>query len=253
MSKISDLIFKKARHRTTSSFGYRKSIRTGAGKTGTFHNGTDYGTYGKKIPQFAIETGYVFSAARSNSDGAKYVWVIYPRVKLAMLHYHLDSYKVTSGQRVSKGTLLGYTGMTGKASGIHLHLGVRDLSKLSNTQVNNMTWGLLRMCPYVNPAKVSYSEATSAKPSNNSFLPKRGYWMKGDKDARVGKLCEFLYTSFPSYEDVLHRKKENLKGNVYGDNCEAWVKEFQRRTGILPDGKTGPTTYAKLKSYGFKG
>lgn len=45
-----------------------------------------------------------------------------------MLHYHLDSIKVTNGQQVSKGTLIGYTGKTGKATGIHLHLGVKDLT-----------------------------------------------------------------------------------------------------------------------------
>ena len=45
-----------------------------------------------------------------------------------MLHYHLDRFVVHSGQSVKKGSLLGYTGMTGKATGIHLHLGIKSLS-----------------------------------------------------------------------------------------------------------------------------
>lgn len=164
MSTISNLIFNNEKHYVTSPFGNRAAIKTSAGTTGTNHEGTDYGTDGKKIAQYAIEDGYVFAAAKSNSDGANYVWVIYPRVKLAMLHYHLDSYKVKSGQKVSKLTLLGYTGSTGRSTGVHLHLGIRDLNKLTAAQVNKMTWDLLRTCPYVNPETVAYAEAKAPKP-----------------------------------------------------------------------------------------
>lgn len=162
MSTISNLIFKGAKHYVTSAFGNRKDPITG--KAGSFHSGTDYGTDGLKIPQYAIEDGYVFAAEHSNSDGANYVWVIYPRVKLAMLHYHLDSYKVKSGQTVVKGTLLGYTGSTGRSTGVHLHLGIRNLSKLTAAQVNKMTWDNLRKCEYVNPETVAYTEPTAAAP-----------------------------------------------------------------------------------------
>lgn len=164
MSTISNLIFNNEKHYVTSPFGNRAAIKTSAGTTGTNHEGTDYGTDGKKIAQYAIEDGYVFAAAKSNSDGANYVWVIYPRVKLAMLHYHLDSYAVKSGQKVSKLTLLGYTGSTGRSTGVHLHLGIRDCKKLSDKQINNMTWDLLRTCAYVNPETVAYSEAPVEQP-----------------------------------------------------------------------------------------
>lgn len=45
-----------------------------------------------------------------------------------MLHYHLDTIKVKSGQYVDKNTVLGTTGMTGRATGVHLHLGLKRLS-----------------------------------------------------------------------------------------------------------------------------
>ena len=170
MSKISNLIFKNANHKVTSPYGKRGSIKTSAGTTSTFHSGTDYGTYNKKLPQYAIEDGYVFAAAKA-SDGAKYVWVIYPRIKKAFLHYHLDSYCVKAGQSTKKGTLLGYTGKTGKATGIHLHLGIRDLSKLTSTQISKMNWNLLRSCAYIDPEKVSYTAPTAAKPAV-TYLPK---------------------------------------------------------------------------------
>lgn len=129
MSKLSNLIFHKADHYVTSLFGYRKSFSTSAGATGSFHSGVDYGTNGKKIPQYAIADGYVLSCGTDYAyGGAKYVWVAYPSLGVKMLHYHLDSIKVKSGQKVGSTTMLGTTGMSGRATGIHLHLGLKKLS-----------------------------------------------------------------------------------------------------------------------------
>ena len=126
MSTVTDIIFNNEKHYVTSLYGRRDVISTSAGKTSSFHNGTDYGTYNKKLPQYAIEDGTVLSCGMA-LDGANYVWVSYPRTGKKLLHYHLDTIAVKAGQQVSKGTLLGTTGMTGKATGIHLHLGVKDL------------------------------------------------------------------------------------------------------------------------------
>lgn len=127
MSKITNIIFNGKSHYITSKYGKRTVLNTSAGATNPFHYGTDYGTNGKKLAQYAIEDGTVLSCGKA-SDGALYVWVKYPRINKKMLHYHLDSFKVKSGQSVRKGTLLGYTGKTGKATGVHLHLGVKDLT-----------------------------------------------------------------------------------------------------------------------------
>lgn len=127
MSKITNIIFNGKDHYITSPYGSRSTISTSAGTTASFHSGTDYGTNGKKIAQYAIENGTVIDCGRA-SDGANYVWVKYPRINKKFLHYHLDRISVKNGQSVKKGTLLGYTGMTGKATGVHLHLGVKDLT-----------------------------------------------------------------------------------------------------------------------------
>ena len=127
MSIISNLIFNSQRHYITSPYGKRKVISTAGGDTSSFHYGTDYGTYSKKLAQYAIEDGTVLSCGKA-ADGAKYVWVSYPRINKKFLHYHLDSVCVKKGQSVKKGTKLGTTGKTGKATGIHLHLAVKDLN-----------------------------------------------------------------------------------------------------------------------------
>lgn len=126
MSKVTNIIFNGKSHYVTSKYGKRTVLNTSAGATNPFHYGTDYGTGGKKLAQYAIEDGTVLSCGKA-SDGALYVWVKYPRINKKMLHYHLDSISVRTGQSVKRGTLLGYTGKTGKATGIHLHLAVKDL------------------------------------------------------------------------------------------------------------------------------
>lgn len=227
MSKVSDLIFHKEKHYITSKFGYRYPIETSAGKTNPFHSGTDYGTNGKKIPQYAIENGTIISCGKA-SDGAKFVWVEYPRLGVKMLHYHLDSVKVKTRQAVDKNTLLGYTGKTGKATGIHLHLGVKRLS--GGGYIDPELW-----------AKNEYTE-----PKIDEFLPARGYFQRGDVSPNVGKIASFMREIFPAYTS------EKALGNVYGPYLIKAIKEFQKRTGLEVDGNTGPLTLKELEEYGFK-
>lgn len=87
---------------------------------------------------------------------------------------------------------------------------------------------------------------TQNVPQNNSFLPSRGYFKRGDNNANVGKIASFMRKTFPSYTS------SKALGNLYGPYLISAIKEFQRRTGLTPDGFTGPITLAKLCEYGFK-
>ena len=86
----------------------------------------------------------------------------------------------------------------------------------------------------------------SETPVTNSFLPSRGYFKKGDKSENVSKIAQFMRKTFPSYTS------SKALGPIYGDNLIKAIKEFQRRTGLTPDGCTGPKTLAKLVEYGFR-
>jgi len=123
--KLATKIFKRNDWYVTSPFGNRNPIQTKKGITTNFHNGCDYGTNGEKWEQYALEKGTVLSCGIA-SDGAKYIWVNYPRINKKILHYHLDSICVKTGQEVYEGLLLGYTGSTGMATGVHLHLGMKN-------------------------------------------------------------------------------------------------------------------------------
>ena len=81
---------------------------------------------------------------------------------------------------------------------------------------------------------------------SKSFLPAKGYWCKYDNDQRVAILAQFMYKTFPAYTS------SKALGPIYGDYLSKSIAEFQRRTGLYPDGMTGQLTYNKLKEYGFK-
>ncbi len=130
MSKNGKLIFKNFDPYITSTFGNRINPISGKNQ---FHQGVDYGTNDKKLAQYAIEDGEI-TGCGTDSTGAKYVYVKYPRLGKTGLHYHLDSYSVKNGQRVDSNTIIGYTGATGQATGIHLHFG------WFNTENRNKAW-----------------------------------------------------------------------------------------------------------------
>lgn len=214
MSTISNLIFNNAKHYVTSKYGYRDPIQTPAGVTRSFHYGTDYGTDNKKLPQYAIEDGTIVSCGRDTAENAYalFIWVAYPRINKKLLHYHLDSISVKAGQKVKKGTLLGYTGMTGRATGIHLHLGMKDLTTNQ----------------YEDP------EAFVYPPKAVSFFPARGYFKRGDVSPNVGRIATFMRLWFPAYTSKL------ALGDTYGKYLQASIITFQKNTGSSPTVISGP-------------
>ena len=246
MTKLTNLIFKNAKHYLTSPFGFRQTINTKAGDTAKFHSGSDYGTNAKKISQYAVEDGTILKAG-TDGYGGKYVWIKYPRLNVKMLHYHLDSIAVKTGQKVTKGTLIGKTGMSGRATGIHLHLGIVNLS---NGQ-------------YLDPEKYNYTEPPKEEPKpkqekKNGFMHERGYYCKGDKGPEVYAMCKFFATNYWGYfgnsrETAKYKLLgKNGDGNYFGPYLESWVKDFQRRLGLKQDGCVGPITYGEMKKLGFK-
>ncbi|MCL2095073.1 peptidoglycan DD-metalloendopeptidase family protein [Candidatus Saccharibacteria bacterium] len=126
--KIVNRIFKGARFALTSPFGQRISPITGKQEG---HSGADYGTFGVKAPQYALEDGHVTQAGR-DSTGAIFCRIYYERIKKDVLHYHLDQVFVRAGDKVTADTIVGNTGTTGLSTGIHLHLGLRTSFTTTN-------------------------------------------------------------------------------------------------------------------------
>lgn len=68
---------------------------------------------------------------------------------------------------------------------------------------------------------------------------------RGSKGARVKQLQRELNRVFPAYSRLA------VDGS-FGPATMLVVKEFQRRTGLVRDGRVGPKTKAKLRSFGVK-
>lgn len=89
--------------------------------------------------------------------------------------------------------------------------------------------------------------------STEGFLPAKGYWKEGDRDARIDKLCKFYADNFYGYFCKSKAEAHKLlDGPYFGKNCTKWTREFQKRTHLKVDGMVGPLTYDKLRQFGFK-
>jgi murein DD-endopeptidase MepM/ murein hydrolase activator NlpD len=190
--KLATRIFRRSDWYVTSPFGWRKDPISGEQK---FHSGCDYGTNVQKWGQYALEDGVVESAGKDSSGGI-FAWVKYPRLGFRLLHYHLDSLCVRTGQVVNKDTLIGYTGTTGYSTGIHLHLGKKAIG--SST--------------YEDPHPYDYQEAVETTPTPSKTIEElakeviRGDWGNGAK--RKKRLTDAGY----DYNAVQTKVNEILAG-----------------------------------------
>jgi len=112
--------------RITSSFGERQDPFNGEG---AFHSGVDISAeFGEAVR--ASADGVVEIASMAAGYGREIV--VNHGNGIQTLYGHLSGFAVTAGQQVSRGQVIGYVGMTGRATGPHLHYEVR----IHSTPVN---------------------------------------------------------------------------------------------------------------------
>lgn len=109
--------------RRTSFFADRRVFTyTGGGSSTSLHYGIDYGVpTGSEVR--ACAAGKVVLAESRTSTGWSICIEHLPG--LYSLYYHMDELKVTAGQMVEQGELIGLSGATGLATGPHLHWEIR--------------------------------------------------------------------------------------------------------------------------------
>lgn len=117
-------------YRLTSGFGYRRDPINGGSR---MHNGTDFaGSRG--TPILAGADGVVTYAGRMSGYGN--VIEIRHSFGFTTRYGHLSRIRVSEGERVSRGDLIGDMGNTGRSTGTHLHYEVRR----HDTPLNPMTF-----------------------------------------------------------------------------------------------------------------
>lgn len=115
----------------TSFFGIREKPNEKASKN---HKGIDIGV-NEGTPIYAAESGKVAYTAIDGGDihrgYGKFLEINHGN-GLSSLYAHLSKWVVSSGQQVTKGQLIAYSGNTGNSTGAHLHFETRKNGKAVN-------------------------------------------------------------------------------------------------------------------------
>jgi murein DD-endopeptidase MepM/ murein hydrolase activator NlpD len=110
-----------------SPYGYRKDPFTGKRK---FHNGIDLHARSSKV--FAMMQGRVIAVGQDKVSG-KYVTLRHGN--FAVSYCHLSQISVSQGQDVLSGDVVGITGNTGRSTGGHLHITIRQKGEYVNPRI----------------------------------------------------------------------------------------------------------------------
>lgn len=110
----------------TQHFGETEFSKTNA-YNGKGHNGIDLRAT-RGTPVMAAQTGVIAGTGNTSAVNGCYSygkWILIRHDNgLSTIYAHLDLIKVTAGNRVNLGDIIGYSGNTGYATGPHLHFGV---------------------------------------------------------------------------------------------------------------------------------
>lgn len=96
--------------------------------------------------------------------------------------------------------------------------------------------------------------ASGSGPTPSTPAPVREELKRGSTGPNVTWLQQFLRNVFPAYRDSVSVQRGHLisvDGN-FGLQTDAWVREFQHRTGLTEDGIVGPKTTSKLREFGYQ-
>lgn len=189
------------------------------------HDGTDYRAP-KGTPLYAAIDGDVRSGVGHKNAGT---WVEIDGANGVTVGYsHLDVRNVKSGA-VRAGDVIGWSGSTGRAFGAHLHFYVRISRLFTNPEV----WLKKKLQA---PSKV-------AGKTTEDWLSRK----------QITALQSGLRLKFPAYRwsvKVKRGQRITVDGED-GPQTQAWVGEFQRRTGLKLDKIVGPKTVAMLAKHGI--
>ena len=176
---VSDLINKKNKIRLTnplkevkrisSKFGMRKHPIT---KRRLIHNGIDLvNKAGTKI--YASAPGKLYRRGYDKRSGNYIILKHMNGVQTTYLHLKSFNKKITKRSKVTRNTVIGYLGNTGRSTGPHLHFGVKIKGN------------------YINPEKyISFNGNKTSNYSNHKF--KNNKKLKRAIKKRVKKIKKFI-------------------------------------------------------------
>jgi len=210
----------KSRHVTS---GYRTKSRPN-------HRALDYRAR-TGTPVYAAMDGTVATGSGHPNAGN---WIEVRRGGDLAGYSHLSRRTVRPGEKVNAGDKIGESGATGRAFGAHLHFYVKE----NGRHVNPGPW-----LDQVNRPKPKSKSKSSGGMSTADWLSR----------AQIRKLQSGLRRKYPAYRwSVKVRRGSRITvDGIDGPQTQAWVREFQKRTGLKADGIAGPKTKAELSRRGI--
>ncbi len=215
----------------TSSYGYRTYNNRN-------HNGVDIGApAGTKI---YASRGGIISESNENKSAGNYV-VVDHGDGYTTKYMHMSKRAVKKGEKVSRGTVIGYVGNTGDSQGNHLHFEMKYSGSYVNTNPadypikGSVVNGVKGKIKYSFDMGIKESEAGKAETvgiSNPNQVVKNG-----SRGAGVVELQQSLNKIMNAGLDV---------DGKCGPKTVTAIKEFQKKYGLEVDGAAGPKTNAKI-------
>lgn len=89
-----------------------------------FHSGVDMKAKLNDKVKTVSDGIITFAGPRGALGNA--VFISHPKLKATSIYGHLNKVAVKKGKKVSAGAVIGYAGTTGRSTGVHLHLTVKD-------------------------------------------------------------------------------------------------------------------------------
>lgn len=219
----------------TSGYGHRRSP---GGIGSTNHRGVDIARGSTRLQ--APADGVVV-ASRYNMYRGHYVQIDHGH-GVRTLHQHMSKRAVGVGARVTVGQTIGTMGRTGLVTGVHLHTEVT----INGTIVNPSAW-YAQHGVRIATTDVGALTAPAATSSGHTL-------QVGSSGTMVTALQNGFRRVFPAYryKIALHNRRLIKADGKFGPETDAWVREFQARTGITIDGIVGPQTVRELAKYGIR-
>ena len=115
----------------TSPYGIERTING----VKSVHKGIDLISNSGDKEVKSIGDGIVRGNFNDPNGFGNYVSIEHPDGK-RVLYAHLESFKKKAGDKVQAGDVIGIEGSTGKSTGVHLHLEVRETPYLQDNRLN---------------------------------------------------------------------------------------------------------------------
>ena len=172
--------------RVSSGFGMRKHPITGVW---TMHNGVDFAGIGQGNP---IHTPYAGKVTAVGSYGGRGNTVVVKSANtgLLLIFQHLHAFRVKRGDTVKRGAVVGTCGMTGLATGPHLHFEIRYDN---GTALGSPVWG--------DPA--NYRDISAGSPGARTHIVQYGdalYKIAAKYNVTIESLVAWNRSTYPSLE-----------------------------------------------------